>query len=134
MSSSNKQQPPISQKERRLFIILVILGISLSVFFGLRAVRSYIRLQRMGLKLGTTDVEAIRGWMTISYVAAAYGVPEEYIFEQLNIPAEENKKKSLSQINRKYAFGKKGVIVEAVKTAIRKYQEEHPSPSESDHD
>ena len=88
----------------------------------------------MGLKPGITDVEAIRGWMTVPYIAAAYGVPEEHIFKEIGIPAEKNQKKSLSQLNRKYAFGEKGVIVNAVKTAIRKYQEEHPSPSEPDHE
>ncbi len=134
MSSSEKQHFTFSRNEQRIFIILIILGLSLIMFFGLRTVRSYIRLQRMGLKPGTTDVEAIRGWMTVPYIATAYGVPEEYIFKEIGIPAEENQKKSLSQLNRKYAFGEKGVIVEAVKTAIKKYREEHPLPSEQDHE
>ena len=134
MNSSNKQPLTFSRNERRIFIILIILGLFLIMFFGLRTVRSYIRLQRMGLKPGVTDVEAIRGWMTVPYIATAYGVPEEYIFEQTGIPAEKNRKKSLSQLNRKYASGKKGVIVKAVKSAIRKYQEEQPSPSEPDYE
>jgi hypothetical protein len=134
MNSTDKQQSTFSRNERRIFIILVILGILLIGFFGLRTVRSYIRLQRMGLKPGTTDVEAIRGWMTVPYIAAAYGVPEEYIFEQIGIPVEENQKKSLAQLNRKYAFGEKGVMVNTVKTAIKTYQEEHPSPSVPDHE
>jgi hypothetical protein len=88
----------------------------------------------MGLKPGTTDVEVIRGWMTMPYIATAYGVPEAYLFQELAIPAEKNQQKSLSQINRDYAFGKQGVIVEAVKAAIKKYQSEHPSPSPSPHE
>lgn len=134
MNSSNKQHLPFSRNEQRIFIILIILGGILILFFGLRTVASYIRLQRMGLKPGVTDVEAIRGWMTIPYIAAAYNVPEENIFEQIDIPAEENRKKSLSQINRKYAFGEKGFIVNAVKTAIKTYQQEHPPASESKHE
>lgn len=134
MNSSDKQSPTFSQNERRIFIILIILGFSLIVFFGLRTVHSYIRLQRMGLKPGVTDVEAIRGWMTVPYIATAYGVPEEYLFAHIDIPAEENQKTSLSQINRKYAFGEKGVIVNTVKTAVTTYQQEHPSPSESNHE
>lgn len=134
MNSTDKQQPTFSRNEQRIFIILAILGVLLIGFFGLRTVRSYIRLQRMGLTPGTTDVEAIRGWMTVPYIAAAYGVPEKYIFEQIGIPVEKNQKKSLSQLNRKYAFGEKGVIVNTVKTAIKTYQEEHPSPSEPDHE
>lgn len=129
MNLSNNQQLTFSRNERRLFIVIIILGIFLVLFFGFRTVRSYIRLQRMGLTPGTTDVEAIRGWMTVPYIAAAYGIPEEYIFQQIGISAEENQKKSLSQLNRQYAFGEKGVIVNAVKIAITKYQEEHPSSS-----
>jgi hypothetical protein len=134
MNSSDKQTPTFSQNERRIFIILIILGISLIIFFGLRTVRSYIRLQRMGLKPGVTDVEAIRGWMTVPYIAAAYGVPEEYLFEHIGIPAEGNQKTSLSQINHKYDFGEKGVIVDAVKTTIKKYQEEHALPPKPNHE
>lgn len=60
-SASDKQHLTFSRKEQRIFIILIILGLSLTVYFGLSTVRSYIRLQRMGLKPGTTDIEAIRG-------------------------------------------------------------------------
>ena len=134
MNSSNKQYFTFSPNERRMFIILIILGLFLIVFFGLRTVRSYIRLQKMGLQPGTTNVEAIRGWMTVPYIAVAYGVPEDYIFKQISIPVEENRKKSLSQLNRKYAAGKQGVIVDAVKAAIKKYQKERSLPSGSVHE
>jgi hypothetical protein len=134
MNSSDKRHFTLSKNEQRLFIILSILGIILIGVFGLRTIRSSIRLQKMGLKPGTTDVEAIRGWMTVPYIARAYGVPEAYLFQELAIPAEKNQQKSLAQINRDYAFGKKGVIVEAVKAAIKKYQTEHPLPSPSPHE
>ena len=129
-----QQQPSVSKKEQHVFIILIFLGIALCVFFGFRAVRSYIRLQRMELASGLTDVGAIRGWMTVPYIAAGYEVPEEYIFRKIGIPAEENQKKNLSQLNRQYAPGKKGEIIEAVKAAIREYQEEEPSPSGTDYE
>ena len=134
MNSSDKRHFTLSKNEQRLFIILSILGIVLIGVFGLRTIRSSIRLQKMGLKPGTTDVEAIRGWMTVPYIATAYGVPEAYLFQELAIPAEKNQQKSLSQINRDYAFGKQGVIVEAAKAAIKKYQSEHPLPSPSPHE
>ncbi|MCP4402513.1 MAG: hypothetical protein GY801_35060 [bacterium] len=86
------------------------------------------------MKPGTTDVEAIRGWMTIPYITTAYGVPEEYIFKEIGIPVKENRKKSLSQLNLTYAFGQKGVIVGAVKAAVNTYQEKHLAPSESNHE
>ncbi|MCB9098430.1 MAG: hypothetical protein H6632_02735 [Anaerolineales bacterium] len=111
--------------ERLIFISLLVVGLLLIGFFGLRAVGSYIRIQQTGLEPGVTDVEAIRGWMTIPYIAQAYQVPESFIFEQLNIPAEGNRKKSLRDLNREQTAGNPGALTEAVKTAIRRYQAEH---------
>ncbi len=112
-----------------LMIVLLALGVLLVVFFGLRTVRSYLQLWRTGLESGVTDVEAIRGWMTIPYIAAAYEVPEDYLFEQLGIPAEGNREKSLSRLNRQYGLGGRGIILEAVKEAVVAYQAEHPIPT-----
>jgi hypothetical protein len=118
-----------------LIIGLIVLGLLLIGFFGLRAMRSYIRLQQMGLQPGVTEVEMVRGWMTIPYIAKAYRVPEAYLFEQLDIPPEGNHRKSLAQLNREYAPGERGVMIDRVKAALRLYQAEHPiPPPERGHD
>jgi hypothetical protein len=121
--------PPNSRKWQIIIISLIVIGLLLIGFFGLRAVRSYIRIQQTGLEQGVTDVELIRGWMTIPYIAKAYQVPEDYLFEQLNLPAEGNRHKSIGELNRTYARGQPGVILEVVKAAIRRYQAEHPQPA-----
>ena len=134
MSALDNQRPRCSPGERKICIALIIIGLILIGVFGFRAVRSYIRLERMGLQPGVTDVEAIRGWMTIPYIAKAYGVPQEYIFQRLNIPPEENQDQSLFHLQQSYNFGEKGAIVEAVKSAVQQYQQEPPSSTETDHD
>lgn len=121
--------PPLSRKWQILIIGLILFGLLLIGFFGLRAVRSYIYLQQTGLEPGVTDVEAIRGWMTIPYIATAYTVPEDYIFTQLNLPAEGNRDKSIADLNHTYARGQPGVILEAVKAAVKKYLAKHPHPA-----
>ena len=108
---------------------LIVLGLILVGLFGVRAVVSFVRIQQTGLLPGVTDVEAIRGWMTIPYIATAYGVPEEYLFEHIGIPAEGNRNKSLGQLNREYAFGQPTIILNVVKEAIRQYQREQPPPT-----
>ncbi|MCB0214029.1 MAG: hypothetical protein KDJ52_32125 [Anaerolineae bacterium] len=118
--------------ERLLFIGLLVLGLLLIGFFGLRATFSYIRIQQTGLDPGVTDVEAIRGWMTVPYIAKAYQVPETFIFEQLAIPAEGNRKKSLRELNREQTPGEQATMIENVKAAIRLYQTEHPSSGGGD--
>ncbi|MBN1219736.1 MAG: hypothetical protein JXM69_12475 [Anaerolineae bacterium] len=114
-----------SRKERILIIVLIVAGLILVLFFGFRAFRSYMRIQQTGLQPGVTDVEAIRGWMTVPYIATAYGVPEAYIFESIGIPQEGNQNKSLRQLNGEYGDDQ-GAVVTAVKAAIRQYQADHP--------
>ena len=112
--------------ERHLTTILIVVGLLLIIWFGMRSVVSAIRVWRTGLQPGVTDVEAIRGWMTIPYIGRAFGVPEEYLFEALGIPAEGNRRKSLGELNREYVPGERGVIVKRLKTAILRYQTEQP--------
>jgi hypothetical protein len=123
MPSLDDRQPVCSPNERKICILLIIIGLALIGFFGFRAVRSYIRLEHMGLQPGTSNVDAIRGWMTVPYIAKAYNVPEEHLFTALKIPANENQKRSLAQIQHAYDFGEKGAIIEAVKAAIQQYQQ-----------
>ena len=125
--SSNSSAVP-SRWEKRLTTGLIILGLILILFFGFRAVRSFLRIQFTGLEPGVTDVELIRGWMTIPYIATAYGVPEEYIFEQIGVPQADNQAESLRRLNFDYFEGEPEAILEAVKAAIRQYQTEHPPP------
>ena len=134
MTQSHQPSPASSRKERILIISLIVLGLILVIFFGLRAFRSYMRIHQMGLQPGVTDVEAIRGWMTVPYISKAYGVPTDYLFEQLDIPQEGNRKKSLGELNYEYAYGEQKTIINAVKEAIRQYQANHPPPTEVDHD
>lgn len=134
MTHSTQSSPTPSRWERLLTIGLIVIGLILILFFGVRTVVSYIRIQQTKLEPGVTDVEAIRGWMTVPYIAQAYGVSEEYIFEQINIPQEGNQDRSLGQLNREYAFGQPMAILNRVKEAIRRYQAEHPPTPETDYD
>lgn len=85
-----------------LIAALIIIGLGLVLFFGGRAYRDYRRLQQRGLSPGVTDVEAIRGWMTLPYIAHAYGVPEALLFEELDMPQAGNEKLSIKQLANKY--------------------------------
>lgn len=129
MMNSSTNDFPVSRHWGRFIPIgLILIGLLLVGVFGVRTVVSYIRIQRTGLQSGVTDVEAIRGWMTIPYIAQAYGVPEEFIFAQVGIPQTDNQAKSLSQLNRSYAPGESAVILSRVKAAIRQYQAKPPTP------
>jgi membrane protein DedA with SNARE-associated domain len=58
-----------------------------SVWFGLRAYRSFLLL-RSAYEVGMPQSGSIRPWMTLRYVAAAYHVPEALLTARLTLPAE----------------------------------------------
>jgi hypothetical protein len=85
-----------------LTITLVVIGVGLVGFFGLRAYRASTRFQPGAPVAGLRDVEAIRGWMTLPYIARAYGVPEDALFAALALPKAENARLSVKQLVVKY--------------------------------
>lgn len=69
-------------------IVLILIGLLVTVIFGIRSVRSFRQvryIQQQGLDQGTASVDAIQPWMTIRFIAVAYAVPEEYLYSALDI-------------------------------------------------
>ncbi len=83
----------ISPRQRILIIVLIALGILFTAFFGWRAFHALNRINgRRPAPPGhvETDVESMRGWMTIPFIAHTYGLPDEALFKALEIPEKEN--------------------------------------------
>ncbi len=130
------EEPPAPEtgqsKTSWLFIAVVILilaGFALTAFYGVRLLRSYRQLHHTPLQPGVTDVNLVRTWMTIPYIARAYRVPEDVLWQGLGIPREGNHYKSLRMLDRTYAEGRPGVILNRVKELIHQYQIQHPAPA-----
>ncbi|TWU37777.1 hypothetical protein Q31b_45660 [Novipirellula aureliae] len=81
---------------RRLATVaMILLGLGLVFYFGNRTVESYRQvrfIQEQGFDSGDADLDAIRPWMTIHFVAAAYAVPKEYIYAELGIDPDRNRR------------------------------------------
>jgi len=97
-----QSRTPFASRHLMLTIALVIVGAALVGFFGVRAYHTYNRFQQRELAAGTIDVEAIRGWMTLPYIARAYDVPEDALFAALGIPKSGNERLSIKQLVAKY--------------------------------
>jgi hypothetical protein len=106
---------------------LIVVGLGLTAFFGARAVRSFRQVQyirQQGLDVGAANLDAIRPWMTIRFIGVAYGVPDEYIFAELEIPYERrNQHETLGRLNQEYRLGRPPRAEELVKQAILKYRQ-----------
>jgi len=119
-------------KQRALIIGLIALGVLIVAFFGVRAVRAFAHIRDGGFGPGRphpepseTDVELIRDWMTIPYIARTYGVPDRMLFKELRIPDKDNFEKSLKDLNDEYFPDQAGFVLETVKKAI---SERRPPP------
>jgi hypothetical protein len=59
--------------------------------------------------------------MSIRYIANSTGVPEEFLFERIGLPAAGNESKPLERLDHEFKFGGRREIVEAVKEALAQY-------------
>lgn len=119
---------------RLLIILLIIAGILLAAFFGMRALRAFGEFRRHGpppfpppaeafeSEAAETDVELIRDWMTVPYIAKTYHIHPRVLFEALNVPPKGNEEKSLLQLNEEFFPQTPGVVLELVKAVIRANQ------------
>lgn len=86
-----KRLPPAWR--RRLGVVAVVSGLAISALFGYRAIRIFDHHQRVAR--GEIQVESLRGWMTLPYVAQRYHVPESALREALGLAPTGHDERSL---------------------------------------
>ena len=112
--------------QRVLVAALIIFGIWIAAFFGLRTFHAYSEVRQhrpppppFKTEQPETDVELIQDWMTIPFIERMYHIHQGVLFQTLDIPPEENKEKSLKQINEKYFPNQPGFVLQFVKTTVQ---------------
>ncbi len=83
-----KSKPNRSTLWRFLPPAIILIGLVVTILYGVRSVRSFRQvqyIQQQGLDRGTASVDAIQPWMTIRFIAVAYAVPEEYLYSALDV-------------------------------------------------
>ena len=114
----------MNPRQRNFVTGLIIIGLMIIIFFGLRTVRAFRQFHGhrppppFTTKTAETDVDLIRDWMTIPFISNMYRVRPHILFEALDIPEQENREKSLKQLNEEYFPEGQGIVLEKVKVAI----------------
>ena len=88
---------PRSNWTRRLVVALLIIAALSSVLLGYRTYRSFQFLQS-AYELGAPKTSAIRGWMTLKYLAAMYRIPDTALTEGLGLPPGRDPNTSLKSL------------------------------------
>jgi hypothetical protein len=124
--------PPRPLWQTILIIVLIVIGLLITVRFGMRAVRSFGILRHRPFPPPLeTDVELIRGWMTIPYIAHVYSVPDEILWKSLGVPPlkpVEARRTDLSHLNQQLFPGQPMEVMRRVKQAILDFQSHRPPP------
>ena len=116
--------------QRALVLGLIFAGVLLAAFFGLRAVFAFREFRRHGPpplpplealneQALETNVDLVRDWMTIPYIAKTYQVHPKVLFDALGISPRGNEEKSLAQLNEEFFPQSPGLAIELVKAVIR---------------
>jgi len=116
-------------RKKLVVATLIGLGLIMVLLFGLRltrAIRHWGGPPHPQPRATTTDVELIRDWMTIPYIAKTYGVPDRMLFRELRIPDEGNREKSLKELNDEYFPEQAGFVLDEVKKAINDHRPPTP--------
>ena len=113
----------INLRQRNFVVGLIIIGLMIIGFFGLRTARAFRQFHghRPPPFEGEhieTDVELIRDWMTVPFIARMYHVPERLLFDALELSEHGNKEKSLKQLNEEYFPQSAGTVLEKIKATV----------------
>jgi hypothetical protein len=109
---------------RTLVLGLVTAGVILAGLFGLRTLRAWKEFREhrppppFAPEHIETNVELIRDWMTIPFIAKMYHVRPHILFETVGIPEQGNRDKSLRQLNEEYFPEALGIVETKIKAAI----------------
>ncbi len=101
---------------RRAALVLFALTLLPTVWLGMRSYHSLMVL-RSAYEAGAPATSSIRGWMTLSYIAATYHVPEDELRQRLALPPATDPNSSLRTLARRAGTSPPG-IVERVQRAI----------------
>jgi hypothetical protein len=128
------EQPHSPEPDRKnvswlavVVVLLILAGVALTAYYSVRVLRAYAEIRHTPLRVGVTNPDLVRNWMTIPYIARSYRIPEEYLWQGLGIPAQGNRFKSLRALNRETTSEKPGNLLSRVMAIIGQYESEHPS-------
>jgi len=124
-------------RQRSLIVSLCVIGILIAGFFGLRAIFALREFRRhgppplaeaMAEQIVETDVELIRDWMTIPYIARTYQVNPKLLYDALGLSSNGNGEKSLSQLNEEFFSDQPGIVIELIKAVVQANQPPPTTP------
>jgi hypothetical protein len=131
IAAEKKNIPSIFRNPRFYLILFLILGLILAGFFALRAFHGFQHMRSNKFGGGESNVELIRGWMTVDYITKMYHVPPDVVLSPLNLPVEGNEKRSLESLIRSTRTSDPAGLLQKIKDNINQFQQKDLMPTHS---
>lgn len=117
-------------KIKVLAVVLILAGLTIMIprVMGMREFYKEVQYaQRNHFQAGNLSPDLLRPWMSIRYIAAAYAVPQQYLFDAAHIqPKRETSMVALNRLNRQMNLGTtpdgRPVLMETIRKAITAYR------------
>ena len=103
----------------KILVAVIVIGLALSVVFGLGAVRGARRMHGAKRQADSLDTQGIQGWMTVPYIAKVYHLAPEELYRAASIPSLGSDNKSLQALNKELFPGQKGLVFQRIQEAVR---------------
>ncbi len=131
IDSSKKEikSRPFFRNPRFYLILFLILGMLLAGLFAIRAFHGFQRVRSLKFGGGESNVELIRGWMTVDYITKMYHVPPDVVLAPLNLPVEGNEKRSLGWLIKSTGSTNPDDLLEKIKASINQFQQKDLKPT-----
>jgi membrane protein DedA with SNARE-associated domain len=107
---------------------LVVAATLAAILFAMRTYGSY-RLLRSATEVGAPSTSAIRGWMTLDYVAGTYGVPVVTLSARLGLPSETAPQTSLKAIADAKGVARLDFVRQVQRAIADTAADQKPAPS-----
>ena len=118
----------IARVRRPYLIAVLAVGLIVTLLIGGQAAwRLAHRFDRPPPVPRQTDVTQIAGWMSVRYVARAYRVPPQMLFDALGASPDDHGTSSFDTIAAQTGRSSEEVLA-IVQTTVAAWQETHPPP------
>ncbi len=116
-------------KNSRIALLCLLLAVALGLlaFTAVQTVQQIRSFQQHSRAVKAGDVHTIRSWMTIHAVSHIYHVPENYLYQELDIQ-NSNSNATLDTI-AKTSHKPVTNVIQNVQHAVLKYRKTHPHAS-----
>ena len=113
-----------------LAIVLIIVGIAIMIPKA-KGMFDFYKETRYAAEndfaAGNLSPNLIRPWMSLSYIAAAYAVPQQYLYDTANInPKKETSMMGINRLNQRMNLGAidgQPALLKTIRAAILAYRE-----------